>query len=321
MLSECSSGTSDVNRHADAAAKAEARVRRYTPNAIRPEDWALVAEFTRQVALDLHPVEPRRATEAMRTLSQFVVWAHRQGLPLEREAIFTPDVVERFIAVGCTHLALSSQGTRRADLRRFSMQLTRHAPWAPLPKLLRPEYTIRPYTQDEVERLLDVARSQRTPLLRRRFGALLALGLGTGCYPRELRMVTTDNLLDRHGHLCLAVPGARARIIPVTPPHDVTLAQIRQEDPGSGILGFTTKDWDRAPLGHLLEKVDRPPDCPDLKIQRLRATWLLHHLENKVHLNGLAQMAGLTSWKTFSHVMRFLSPITDADLYAELTRQ
>jgi len=319
--SECSSGTESVNRHAEELAHATNVVRGYRPNAIRPEHWKLVAQFTCQVGLDLEPVDRRRATETMRTLSQFVVWAHRQGMPLDRETIFTPDMVERYIAVACGHLAESSRATRRSDLRRFSAAVTRKAPWPPRAQRLRGDYAIVPYTPAEVARLLEVAAHQRTALQRRRLSALLAIGLGTGAYPREARSATTDDLVERHGRLCLRIPGDRSRLVPVSPPHDVTLDRIRVEDPGSSILGFVTKGWDRAPLGHLLEDIDLPPDCPDLKAHRLRATWLLQHLKHRVHLNGLAQMAGVTSWKTFGHLMAYLPPIDEASLFEELTRR
>lgn len=321
MSSACTSGSHSVNRHADdAAAHAAERVRGYVPNALRPDFWEPVADFTRQAALDLHPADARRATESMRTLSQFVVWAHRQGHPLDREAIFHPDVVERYIAVGCTRLAESSRATRRADLRRFSTTLTRRAPWAPLPRQMRADYTVAPYTPAEIARLLDVAAHQRTALQRRRFTALLALGLGTGVYPREARAAMTDDLVEHAGHLCLVVRGERARTIPITPPYDAILAQVAADDPGSTVLGFVARDWERSPLGHLMEHIERPADCPDIKTHRLRATWMLAHLDNRVHLNALAQMAGLTSWKTFSHVMKYMPRLDQDELVAEVTR-
>ena len=321
MSSASSSGTPPVNRHAELAAHASRRVARYRPNAIPAQAWEPVADFTRQAALDVHPRDPRRATEAMRTLSQFVVWCYRQGLPLDREIIFTPEVVERFITVGCAHLVESSRATRRSDLRRFSFTLTRKAPWTPVPRRMRADYAIVPYTPDEVARMLEVATQQRTPLQRRRLSALLALGLGAGCYPREARDVTTAHLVTRHGHLCLSIPGDHARVVPISPPHDETLAQIRDNDPGSALLGFAAKDWDRAPLGHLLEYVDLPADCPPVKAHRLRATWLLRHLTNRVHLDGLTRMAGVSTWKTFGHLRQYIPPIDDADLFEELTRR
>jgi len=320
-----SSGTPPVNRHADdvvdAAESAREAVRRYVPSALQPGDWEHVAEFTRSVALDIHPADRRRAIEAMRTLSQFVVWAHRQGIPLDREAIFTPDVVERYIAVGCSHLAHASRATRRSDLRRFSTAVTRRAPWAPLPPRMRADYAVVPYTHAEVDRLLEVAHQQRTPTQRRRLTSTLALGLGTGIYPRETWRVTTDHLVLQQGHLCLEVPGDTPRTVPITPPHDATLDQIRRDDPGSTILGFVAREWDRSRLWHMIEKAEIPADCPPIKMSRLRATWMLDHLEHRVHLNALAKLAGVTSWKAFGHLMGFLQPIDDADLVAEIARR
>ncbi|MGW8565348.1 site-specific integrase [Isoptericola sp. NPDC055881] len=321
MPSASSSGTSPVNRHADDdddTESAREAVRRYVPSALRPDDWQPVAEFTRAVALDIRPVDRRRAIEAMRTLSQFVVWAHRQGIPLEREKIFTPDVVGRYIAVGCSHLAHASRATRRSDLRRFSTAVTRRAPWAPLPARMRADYAIVPYTHAEVDRLLEVAEQQRTPTQRRRLTSTLALGLGTGIYPRETWRVTTDHLVLRHGHLCLEVPGDMPRTIPITPPHDTTLDRIRRDDPGSTILGFIAREWDRSRLWHMIEKAEIPADCPPIRMSRLRATWMLDHLQHRVHLNALAQLAGVTSWKSFGHLMGYLPPFDEADLVAEI---
>lgn len=95
MRPSSDSRTRPVNRHALAPLSAERAVAGYIPKAMRPEDWAPVADFARAVAVDVHPVDDRRAVEAMRTLSQFLVWAHREGLPLDREQVFTPDVVSR----------------------------------------------------------------------------------------------------------------------------------------------------------------------------------------------------------------------------------
>jgi hypothetical protein len=96
----------------------------------------------------------------MRTVSQFVVWAHREGYPLDRDRMFIPDAVERYIAVAASHLAVSSRATRRSDLRRFSRQITTKAPWAPDPPQLRQRRTLVPFTQDEITRLWEIARTR-----------------------------------------------------------------------------------------------------------------------------------------------------------------
>ncbi len=138
---DCTSRTPCVNHSAQMARRS---VDSYVPKALRPQDWELIAQFTRALAHDLHPKDDRRAVEAMRTLSQVVSWAYREGLPLDRERIFTPDVIDRYIAVGAAHLSEPSRATRRADLRRFSRALTHKAPWEPEPPRMRGGYSIIP---------------------------------------------------------------------------------------------------------------------------------------------------------------------------------
>ncbi|MCC2318386.1 site-specific integrase [Cellulomonas sp. zg-Y138] len=273
------------------------------------------------MALDVHPADCRAAVEAMRTLSQFIVWAHREGLPLDREQVFTPDVVSRYIQVGCSHLTEASRATRRSVLRRYGTTLTAKAPWEPPEERLRANQRIVPYTAEEVGRLQEVAKQQRTPLQRRRMQSLLALGLGVGAYPREVWHVSTENLLERHGQLCLAVPGKQARIVPISTPHDATLRRIRDEDPGSLILGFTAADWDRSRLSRLMQYIELPPDCPPLRLSRLRVTWVKGHLEHGVHLGALARLAGVASWKIFGHVMPFMAPQPEHEVFASMVRR
>ncbi|WP_232014277.1 site-specific integrase [Cellulomonas fimi] len=280
-----------------------------------------MADFARAVAVDVHPSDDRRAVEAMRTLSQFLVWVHREGLPLDREQVFTPDVVSRYIQVGCAHLAEASRATRRSDLRRFGTAVTSKAPWEPPEERLRANQRIVPYSADEVARLLEVSTLQRTPLQRRRMQSLLALGLGAGLYPREIWHVTTDSLVERHGHLCLATPGRQARTIPISPPHDRTLQHIREADPGSMLLGFVAADWDRSRLSRLMQNIELPPDCPALRPSRLRVTWVKEHLEHGVHLGALAQIAGVASWKIFGHVMPFMAPRPEDEVFASMVRR
>lgn len=205
------SGSSDVNHDTvgESPSAAELAVRSYVPNSLRADQWAVIADFTVDIALRLNPSHPKRAIESMRTLSQFIHWARTQGLPLDVELVFDPDTVEGYIAGGCPHLADSSRATRRAYLRSYGRQITTTAPWPPSIRPLRQDYAVVPYTDAEVDRLLEVAASQRTTTQRRHLQALLALGLGAGLFPKESWTVTTDDLVDRHGVLCLTVPGDR----------------------------------------------------------------------------------------------------------------
>lgn len=317
------SRTADVNHDTvgESRSAAELAVRRYVPNSLRPDHWAAISEFTVDIALRLGASHPKRAIESMRTLSQFIHWARTQGLPLDVELIFDPDTVEGYIAGGCPHLAASSRATRRAYLRSYGRQITTTAPWPPSIRPLRQDYAVVPYSDAEVARLLEVAASQRTTTQRRHLQALLALGLGAGLFPKESWSVTSDDLMEKHGVLCLTVPGDRPRVVPILPPHDDTLRAICRDDPGSTLLGYVAPEWDRSRLSNLLGKSEFPPGTPVIKLHRLRATWFLHHMRNLVPLNELSKVAGLSTAKTFGHLMRYLPDLPEAEVFAQMTRR
>lgn len=127
--------------------------------------------------------------------------------------------------------------------------------------------------------------------------------------------------MEKHGFLCLTVPGDRPRVVPILPPHDDTLRAICRDDPGSTLLGYVAPEWDRSRLSNLLGKSEFPPGTPVIKLHRLRATWFLHHMRNLVPLNELSKVAGLSTAKTFGHLMRYLPDLPEAEVFAQMTRR
>ncbi len=318
---ECSSGTDNVNRHADDE-DSRAAVVNYVPYAIPKDEWAPVADFTRESVLMVHPRSTRHAIEAMRTVSQFVVWAHREGFPLDRDRMFTPDAVERYILVGAAHLSVSSRATRRSDLRRFSRQITVKAPWTPEPSPLRQSKTTRPFTADEIARLWEIANSQSTQIRRRRFTGYLALGLGAGLHPQELWRANVGDLAEMHGFLCVRVPGGpHQRVVPITAPNDTILAGFLGEPPDAPILAYRPRKWDRSPFHEMLAKADIPPGCPRITPARLRVTWMVQHLSHGMSMAGLTRIAGLTSWRSYQALEQFVPQPDDRELFAQAVRR
>ncbi len=251
----------------------------------------------------------------MRTLSQVVSWAHREGLPLDRERIFTPDVIDRYIAVGAAHLSEPSRATRRADLRRFSRSLTRKAPWEPEPPRMRGGYSIVPYTDAEVARLLEVSQQQRTPVQARRLQALLALGLGVGVYPKEAWALTTEDVVVDQGYVCVRIPGEHARTVPVTAPHDEVISPHRRT-PTRGRRSSVSLP--RNGIGRGCRICCSALSCPRT-VHRCaptgcepRGPW--HTYAPVCPLNDIMQLAGVSSWK----MLGYLAPFAPSSEWSEL---
>ncbi len=318
---ECSSGTDHVNRHAEDE-DPRAAVRNYVPYAIPKDEWAPVADFTRESVLMVHPRSERHAIEAMRTISQFVAWAHREGYPLDRDRMFTPDAVERYVATAATHLAVSSRATRRSDLRRFSRQITTKAPWPPDAPQLKQRRTLVPFTEDEITRLWEVANTQSTAIRRRRFTGYLALGLGAGLHPHEMWKANAGDLETVHGFLCVRVAESRhPRVVPITAPNDEILAVFLNEPQDAPILAYRPRKWDRSPFHEMLRKADVPPGCPTITPARLRATWMVAHLSAGISMGGLMQIAGFTSWRPYQPLQQFVAQPDEPTLFAQAVRR
>lgn len=318
---ECTSGTANVNRHAEDESP-EAAVHRYRPNAIPRDEWAPVAGFTRESVLLVHPRSERHAIEAMRTVSQFIVWAHREGYPLDREGMFVPDAVERYITVGAAHLSVTSRATRRSDLRRFARQITTKAPWSPDPPQLRRRRTIEPFTKEQITRLWEIAHDQSTEIRRRRFTGYLALGLGAGLHPHEMWKANVGDLETVHGFLCVQVRhGNHPRTVPVTAPNDVVLGGFLSEPAEEPILAYRPRKWDRSPFHEMLRKADIPPGCPTITPARLRATWMVDHLCHGISMGGLTRIAGFTSWRPYTSLQQFVPQPDDRTLFGQAVRR
>ena len=88
------------------------------------------------------------ATRTLRVLAQIGLWAVGEGIGLDREVVFDPDTVERFVAA--LPGSDASRSTYRAVLRRIGPLLTRKAPWEPRTAPVSRRHVAVPYTGEEL---------------------------------------------------------------------------------------------------------------------------------------------------------------------------
>ncbi|WP_157453871.1 site-specific integrase [Cellulomonas sp. Root485] len=256
----------------------------------------------------------------MTVLSRFVAWAHGEGLPLDREVMLTPDQVDRYTKVGCDAFRLESRATIRSEMRRYSRELTRRAPWPELDRIGKRSGPV-PYTRAEIARLWEVAGQQSTAVRRRHLTVILGLGLGAGVHPGEIGHVTTNDLITVSGVWCVRLVGDRPRTVPITAPYQEPLLAIAAEDPGSRLIGKVESEWVSSRLSRMLEKAEFPEDCPRLTTYRLRVTWLVAHLDHDVNLRGLAEMAAVSSASAFEKAIAHMRPTDVHQLIESMARR
>jgi hypothetical protein len=278
---------------------------------LSPIEW-FVTEMGDSLRLGERPVDQRRR----RVLYLIAKWATAQGLPLDREAILDPAVVERFCEVGLSNP--NSRATLRSDLRYMAPLLTKSAPWEPRPMAMAKRQLAPPYSAAEVEVLKHDAWDQPTPARRRGALALLALGLGAGLDGRWLARVGPEDVTCDNGVLEIAVGEPAPRRVVVLAEWENEVLDLA-ETAGDGCLIGTRSDA-RNRVADLAKSLVCPAGHPRLSPGRLRSTWLLGHLSTGTRVTELCQAAGLRSLLVLSDLMVFVEPLDDAAVRTLLRR-
>jgi len=65
-----------------------------------PREQTPTERFTDEVLLELNVRDSPAGKRRRRLIIRLVQWTTAQGIPLERELIFDPDTIERFVEVG-----------------------------------------------------------------------------------------------------------------------------------------------------------------------------------------------------------------------------
>ncbi|MEU9603389.1 hypothetical protein [Streptomyces sp. NPDC048057] len=89
----------------------------YAPKKIPPTIWTAIAPFVRGCVTAAQPESPWAAIQRMSTVARFCAWAREEHLPLEREVLFTPDTIERYVLVGPRPGVPTARSCRRSGGR------------------------------------------------------------------------------------------------------------------------------------------------------------------------------------------------------------
>ena len=268
--------------------------------------WAAIADFTLTSVANTVDALPYDTADLNSATTRLVAWCwETAGLPLDRHIVFNRDTIARFISVGCPELKAASRGNLRSQLLRMSEILAQPAPRRL--KALPPSDPSAPYSADELVSLRSWASGQSTAGRRANAAVLLALGAGAGLSASEIgELRVADIQVDELGVL-VNVTGSRARSVPVLTEWEGALSERAESmDPGK----FAFRENHTIFYPNLVSNfVDRGhPTRVRLTTQRLRATWIVHHLEAGTPVVALMEAAGVESLEAFTRYTQFITP-------------
>jgi hypothetical protein len=281
----------------------------YRPASLEPSEWAAVQPFVVECAARLGLNPSAGASRVVRVLARLAAWSLDEGLPLEAEVVLDPDTIERFVtsrkSIG------RSQATDRGVLRRVGPLLTTKAPWEPRPAPLARRQVALPYSDAELVRLHDDARSQSTQSRRRAARALLALGAGAGLDGRWIARVRANDVACSASGLLVTVGEPSARVVPVLGAHEGELAELVTSAGDEFLIGGYSVARNRA--GALAASLAVGHGHSRFSASRLRSTWLVSHLRMGTRLPELARAAGLGGVTVLSDLLEFVPAIGEAE--------
>ena len=263
-------------------------------------------DFTLAAVADTVNALPYDTADLNSAATRLVSWCwETAGFPLERHIVFHRDTIARFISVGCPGLKAASRGNLRSQLLRMSEILSQPAPRRL--KALPPSDPSAPYSAEELVSLRSWASGQSTAGRRANAAVLLALGAGAGLSASEIgELRVADIQVDELG-VVVNVTGSRARSVPVLREWEESLvARVASLDPEQ----FAFRENHRTFYPNLISNfVDRGnPSRVRLTTQRLRATWIVGHLEAGTPVAVLMKAAGVESLEAFTRYIQFVAP-------------
>lgn len=279
----------------------------YRPVKISAERWSKLRPFVLETVTDFRPVSVVQARLFLRLVTQISDWADRVLIDLDVEKVFHPDTVERFIAEvpGSDRY----RATTRARLRSIGRTVTVNAPWPSDVDRYPRARLAPPYGTRDLARLWSDAGNQPTEGRRNVFERMLGLGLGAGASAAELAHVRGTDL--KQTSECLIVRlGPGRREVPVRTEYENTL-RSHARSVGSEPLfpGVAHKSKMHRHISSL-QLGDR---TPPLRLARLRTSWAVSLLREKVPTDEVMRAMGVSTPDLFRDLFQYVDPWSERE--------
>jgi integrase len=283
------------------------RIARYTPD-IPPQYWDVVAPFVRSVASDVQLATDRPVSKPLLwILTRLALWAWQTaGLELDRTTLLTPEVIAEFIETGCPSLRTSTCGTIRSNLLYArKVLLAKESSTRFEPQRFTASDPMRPYSTKDLVALRTWASGQHSDIRRRDCWTLLALGAGAGLASEDIVRLKTDDVnVDSLGVL-LKVTGRRARLVPVLSDWEQPIIDATSAiGPGLPLFGAQRTSFNNNAISALVSRSSGAGIKPSL--QRLRATWMIHHLSVGIPVIHLMKAAGIETLDALDRYLQYI---------------
>ncbi|MGP3967409.1 hypothetical protein [Streptomyces sp. 6N223] len=290
------------------------RIRDYKP-CLPHRVWDPVADLVRATVAAAAPATSYEVKHLLHAVGRLAVWADGSGLPRDPAVWLRTETIDRFVLSGCADKEGSTAQTYATWLRRTREALV----WvergeAPHVRLSSSRDPHPPYERGELARLR--AWADALPGQARRDGlAMMALGAGCGCTPGELTRMRGSHIRFTHSGKAVLDKELIGRRVVCRMAWEDVLADLAHTADTAYLFRPRRKVEASKNLVSSWPARHRPSGgLPRLSARRLRSTWIVELLRERIDPAVVAMAAGMKSPAGLAAYHRWVPPIRDEEV-------
>jgi integrase len=275
-----------------------------------PQGASELDEFIRDSVTVAAPHTAYAATLLLRTVNRYVIWCVRnQGWPLDGRIIWSVRGIDLYTTTANLDRSPGTRANYRALLMRVSeILLPDEHPDRTTP--LAGRKTAAPYTAEEMLTFREWAGRQLTDVKLDRAMLMLTLCAGAGLRPSELPLVHPHHItVDEHGIL-VHIPTDTPRDVPLLAEWEEWMNALLERRPADESLWGKVN---RRNTHNLTSAFTESSNGHPPRADRLRATWLAHHLTAGAPLKDLFRAAGIAKFQHLHLLLEHIGLMPDTD--------
>jgi len=292
----------------------------YTPE-LPSQYVAKIRTFTEDAVALALPQTSYTVETLLRPTMHFVYWVvFVAGAELDASVVFSRELIEYYVRETMSNLTEGTRRNYRSWLFRVAEAANPEAnPHNPMP--LNERALDTPYTSGELVRLNRWTAGQGTSYSRDAAKVLVALGVGAGLSSREIAMLRRDDLtVAENGTVTLvATKGTKVREVVVAVDYENTIASAIKVMPENTFVFLPQRTrTENDVVSAFVARTSRPTGTPTVRVQRMRNTWLVTQMTNRVDVLTLMEAAGLQSLESISRLAGFVPRPSSPERIAQL---
>jgi len=296
-------------------------IRNYTPRTPKRFWNDDVQEFTRSAVTELDPKSEADARAYLGNVSRLAIWTINIAcLPLRRDIVFAAGNIDKFLHDRKAVHTAKSLNSMRLRLYQIGRELGTNVPPAASKGKRSSGEVVAPYTAPEMVRFRNQGATRSTPSRRHNWMTLLALAAGCGLNSIEIMALPVSSIRFDADAVRVIVDGPRPRTVICL---EVWEEDLRQVAASPLVDHYVFVKAERPTYANIFVPryvIRAANEGRAFNVERLRATWIVTHLNAGTPLFALVRAMGQKDIGTFSRFERFVDDL-DVDAHTAAFRQ